>query len=120
MNHLETLTGTVSKQQICKMMSTKNADKYFYYDKKEKEIIPKYNYYLNGQSLLQTHQLSSEDNSKSIAISIYANYNEKTKHYEPKIAFELFYWKNDNDCRFDGCAKENCIVDFTKKIVGNN
>ena len=115
MNHLQELTGTVSKQEICRMMSTKNADKYF-----EKDASgycePKEKYYENGSGIIQTHELISEDGLKSVATTIYANYNETTKHFEPLIAFERFYWNDKyNDWEIDSQSEEDCTVDFTKK-----
>jgi hypothetical protein len=117
MNHLEELTGTVSKQQICQMMSTGIADKYFKKgDPDDYDVIPREKYYGIGPCIIQTHQLISEDNQKGVATTIYAKYNAETKHFEPYIAFERFYWNNRiNDWELDSQSEEKCTVDFRKR-----
>ena len=119
MNHLEELTGTVSKQQICQMMSTGIADKYFKKgDPNDYNVVPreKYELYTIGGGIIQTHQLISEDNQKGVATTIYANYNVETKHFEPYIAFERFYWDDKiNNWELDSQSEEKCAVDFRKR-----
>ena len=121
MNHLEEQTGIITKEEFLDMMRTKNADKFFRKGNGDDEYdtMPKDEYYLEGSGLLQVFGLHSEDRTKCVSVTVYADYNEKTGHFEPVVWFEftqlVFIGEDGYDIwEFDEgmeCKKE---IDYSK------